>query len=44
VAPDPHPLVGKAKHVAAGAVLIASVATAMLGLLVLDPPLWHRLF
>jgi diacylglycerol kinase (ATP) len=44
VAPDPHPLVGKAKDVAAGAVLIASVAAAVLGLLVLGPPLWHRLF
>jgi diacylglycerol kinase len=36
--------VGKAKDVAAGAVLIASVAAAVLGLLVLGPPLWHRLF
>jgi diacylglycerol kinase (ATP) len=44
VAPDQHPLVGKAKDAAAGAVLIASVAAAVLGLLVLGPPLWHKLF
>jgi diacylglycerol kinase len=44
VAPDHHPLVGRAKDAAAGAVLIASVAAAVLGLLVLGPPLWQRLF
>ncbi len=44
VAPDRHPLVAKAKDVAAGAVLIAAVAAALMGLLVLGPPLWARLF
>ena len=44
VAPDPHPLVGKAKDAAAGAVLIAAVAAAVLGLLVLGPPLWQKVF
>ena len=44
VAPEHHPLVGKAKDAAAGAVLIASVAAAVLGLFVLGPPLWARLF
>jgi diacylglycerol kinase (ATP) len=44
VAPDPHPLVAKAKDLAAGAVLIVSLAAAALGLLVLGPPLWSRLF
>jgi diacylglycerol kinase len=44
VAPEPHPLVGKAKDVAAGSVLIAALAAAALGLLVLGPPLWTRLF
>ena len=44
VAPEPHPLVRKAKDVAAGAVLIASLAAAVLGLLVLGPPLWARFF
>ena len=43
VAPDRHPLVAKAKDVAAGAVLIAAVAAAVMGLLVLGPPLWARL-
>ena len=43
VAPDHHPLVGKAKDAAAGAVLIASLAAAVLGLLVLGPPLLARL-
>lgn len=44
VAPDPHPLVAKAKDLAAGAVLLASAAAAGVGLLVLGPPLWQRLF
>jgi diacylglycerol kinase (ATP) len=44
VAPERHPLVAKAKDVAAGGVLIASLAAAVLGLLVLGPPLWARLF
>jgi diacylglycerol kinase (ATP) len=44
VAPERHPLVAKAKDVAAGAVLIASLVAAVLGLLVLGPPLWARLF
>jgi diacylglycerol kinase (ATP) len=44
VAPDAHPLVGKAKDVAAGGVLIASLAAASAGLLVLGAPLWRWLF
>ena len=44
VAPDQHPLVAKAKDVAAGGVLLAAVAAAVMGLLVLGPPLWARLF
>ncbi len=39
----PHPLAGQAKDVAAGAVLVASVASALIGLLVLGPPLVERL-
>jgi len=39
VAPDPHPLVAKAKDVAAGGVLLAAAAAALVGLLVLGPPL-----
>jgi len=37
VNPDFHPLVGKAKDVAAGAVLIAAVGAAVVGVLVLGP-------
>jgi diacylglycerol kinase (ATP) len=37
--PDPHPLVGAAKDIAAGGVLIAATAAAAIGLLVLGPPL-----
>lgn len=44
VAPDQHPLVGRAKDVAAGAVLLASLAAAGVGLLVLGAPLWEWLF
>lgn len=39
----PHSLAGQAKDVAAGAVLVASVAAALIGILVLVPPLWERL-
>ncbi len=41
--PDHHPLVGRAKDAAAGAVLIASVGAALVGLLVLGPPLLSAL-
>jgi diacylglycerol kinase len=44
VAPDRHPLVGRAKDVSAAGVLIASLAAAAVGLCVLGPPLWARLF
>ncbi len=38
--PEQHPLVEKAKDVAAAAVLIASIAAAIVGCLVMGPPLW----
>lgn len=38
--PQPHPLVGRAKDAAAGAVLIATLAAVVIGLLVLGPALW----
>lgn len=38
-APDPHPLVGRAKDAAAGAVLCAAAGASVIGLLVLGPPL-----
>jgi diacylglycerol kinase (ATP) len=37
--PEQHPLAGRAKDVAAGAVLLASVAAAIIGLLVFGPRL-----
>jgi diacylglycerol kinase (ATP) len=41
--PEFHPLVKHAKDVAAGAVLIAAVGAALIGLLVLGPPVLTRL-
>jgi diacylglycerol kinase len=38
--PGVHPLAGKAKDVAAGAVLIAAVGSAVIGMLVFGPHLW----
>ena len=37
--PERHPLVGRAKDVAAASVLIAAAGSALVGLLVLGPPL-----
>ncbi len=42
--PQRHPLAKHAKDLAAGMVLIASVASVAVGLLILGPPLWQRLF
>jgi diacylglycerol kinase len=39
--PERHPLVGAAKDLGAGAVLIAAVGAAIIGVLVLGPPLLH---
>lgn len=39
VAPCPHPLVRKAKDVAAGAVLLAAIGSVIIGILVLGPHL-----
>ncbi len=38
--PEPHPLAGQAKDVAAAAVLVTALAAALVGALVLGPPLW----
>jgi diacylglycerol kinase len=40
--PRVHPLAKVAKDVAAGMVLIAAIAAAGVGLLILGPPLWAR--
>jgi diacylglycerol kinase len=39
--PDIHPIAKVAKDVAAGAVLVAAAISAIIGLLILGPPLWH---
>jgi diacylglycerol kinase len=42
--PTHHDLAKTAKDVSAAMVLIAAVASVIVGLLVLGAPLWHRLF
>jgi diacylglycerol kinase len=42
--PDIHPLAKAAKDLAAGMVLVAAIASVAVGLLILGPPLWARLF
>ena len=42
--PKVHPLAKAAKDLAAGMVLIAAIASVAVGLLILGPPLWRRLF
>ena len=37
VSPEPHPLIGQAKDIAAGAVLAAALAAAIVGILVFQP-------
>lgn len=44
VHPEQHPLVGQAKDVAAGSVLLAALAAAIIGAVVLGPPLFTALF
>jgi diacylglycerol kinase len=42
--PQFHPLAKAAKDLAAGMVLIAAIASVGVGLLILGPPLWTKLF
>lgn len=42
--PAPHPLAKVGKDVGAAAVLIAALAAVGVGLLILGPPLWAKLF
>ena len=42
--PRIHPLAKAAKDLAAGMVLIAAIASVGVGLLILGPPLWHKVF
>ena len=39
--PGAHPLVGRAKDLGAAAVLLVSLGAAVIGFLVLGPPLWR---
>lgn len=41
--PEQHPLIGRAKDAAAGGVLLAAVMAALVGVMVLLPPLMARL-
>jgi len=41
--PGYHPLARRAKDVAAGAVVVTALASIVIGLLILGPPLWDRL-
>ena len=41
--PKQHPLARVGKDVGAAAVLIASIASALIGIFILGPPLWQRL-
>jgi undecaprenol kinase len=42
--PEIHPQAKCAKDLAAAMVLIASIASVIVGLLILGPPLWHKFF
>ena len=42
--PGVHPLAKAAKDLAAGMVLIAAIASVAVGLLILGPPLWARIY
>ena len=44
VSPQQHPLAGKAKDLAAGAVLVAAITAAIIGLLVLGPKVWALVY
>ena len=41
--PDYHPLIGQVKDIAAGAVLVAAIASAIVGCLIFGPHLWRWL-
>jgi len=41
--PDLHPLAGKAKDIAAGAVLLCAITSVVVGLLIFGPKVWNIL-
>jgi diacylglycerol kinase len=42
--PDIHPLAKVAKDVSAAAVMLGAVGAIIIGLLIMGPPLWQRIF
>lgn len=44
ISPEQDPLIGKAKDIAAAAVLLSSIGAALVGLVILGPPLYQLLF
>ncbi len=44
VSPERHPLAQVVKDVSAAAVTLTAIAAVVVGLLILGPPLWARLF
>lgn len=44
IMPDYHPMAKVAKDVAAAAVLVGAIGAAVIGVLILGPPLWERIF
>jgi diacylglycerol kinase (ATP) len=42
--PEIHPLAKIGKDVGAAAVLVAAIASVLIGLLILGPPLWQKIF
>ncbi len=44
ISPGYHPLAKVIKDVTAGAVLLTAVSSVIVGLLILGPPLWERIF
>ena len=44
ISPGYHPLAGTVKDVTAGAVLLSAITSVIVGLLILGPPLWSKLF
>jgi diacylglycerol kinase len=42
--PEIHPLAKTAKDLAAGMVLLAAIASVAVGLIILGPPLWAKLY
>ena len=43
ITPEQHPLAKHAKDVAAGAILVAAIAAAVIGIMILGPRLWAKL-